>query len=195
MTHARQARSDTRARLLEAAWSTIRTHGLRGATSRRIAAAADANLGAITYHFGSKNDLIGRAAAAQLDRWMAPLTEALLADERDGGRRSDEVIAALLGTVGTATPDTRALLEIMIASDLGETGEILRDRLAGFHDVLRELMTRQRARGEIPDSVRPAAMAGLFTAFAFGLMVQEVTHTNPAPTPSIIGQLLTLLTT
>jgi hypothetical protein len=82
----------------------------------------------------------------------------------------------------------------LIAADLDDIAAAIRDRLAQFHHVLTDLMTRQRERGEIPDTVQPAAMSGLFTAFAFGLMVQEVTDTNPAPTPAIIGQLLSLLT-
>jgi AcrR family transcriptional regulator len=42
----------TRDRLLEAARDCVGRHGVARTTSRAIAAAAPANLGAITYHIG-----------------------------------------------------------------------------------------------------------------------------------------------
>jgi hypothetical protein len=36
-------------------------------------------------------------------------------------------------------------------------------------------------------------MAGMFTAFALGLLVQDLVDANPAPVSEIVGQLLALL--
>jgi len=47
----------TRERLLEAARELFAHHGYDGTSVRAITAAAEANLGAITYHFGSKEEL------------------------------------------------------------------------------------------------------------------------------------------
>ena len=48
---------DTPAALIHAARPIFATHGFDGASVRAITTAAGANLGAITYHFGSKRDL------------------------------------------------------------------------------------------------------------------------------------------
>jgi AcrR family transcriptional regulator len=45
---------DTRTALLRAATAVFADHGYAGATVRRITALAGVNLGAVTYHFGSK---------------------------------------------------------------------------------------------------------------------------------------------
>ena len=57
--HADQARAnpDAHARLLAAARAAFAQHGFDGASVRDITTAADVNLGAITYHFGSKDAL------------------------------------------------------------------------------------------------------------------------------------------
>ncbi|MCE9637493.1 MAG: CerR family C-terminal domain-containing protein [Planctomycetes bacterium] len=47
----------TRERLLEAAAKTIAERGFRDATVREICARAGANVAAVSYHFGSKDDL------------------------------------------------------------------------------------------------------------------------------------------
>ncbi|MAS03294.1 MAG: hypothetical protein CL534_01100 [Ahrensia sp.] len=49
--------ADTRAQLIEAALEIFGRLGYEGATTRQIAKAADANLAAIVYHFGSKEAL------------------------------------------------------------------------------------------------------------------------------------------
>jgi AcrR family transcriptional regulator len=53
---------DTRQRLIEAALKIFGDHGFEGASTRMLADAAEANLAAIPYHFGSKEGLY-RAAA------------------------------------------------------------------------------------------------------------------------------------
>jgi AcrR family transcriptional regulator len=46
-------------------------------TARAIAAESGANLASITYHFGSKDDLVTEAVIEGLDRWLADITEGL----------------------------------------------------------------------------------------------------------------------
>ena len=53
--------TSTRSRLIEATITSLRTKGVAGLTSREIAGAADVNLQAITYHFGSKDSLVAAA--------------------------------------------------------------------------------------------------------------------------------------
>ncbi|MGH8824233.1 MAG: TetR/AcrR family transcriptional regulator [Jiangellaceae bacterium] len=46
-------------------------------TARAIAEESGANLASITYHFGSKDDLVAEAVVAGLDRWLVEVSEGL----------------------------------------------------------------------------------------------------------------------
>jgi len=61
MTDARTASEQTRARLLEAAREVFSQHGFQGATVRKICRRAEANVAAVSYHFGSKDGLLAEA--------------------------------------------------------------------------------------------------------------------------------------
>ena len=64
-------------RLVQAAWDCVRASGMDGATSRAITTAAEANLGAITYHFGSKEALLGEAVGQAIEALVRPALDAL----------------------------------------------------------------------------------------------------------------------
>ncbi len=61
MSDAGTASEQTRARLLEAAREVFSQHGFQGATVREICRRAEANVAAVSYHFGSKNGLLAEA--------------------------------------------------------------------------------------------------------------------------------------
>ena len=186
--------SGTRARLLDATSRVIAAEGLRAATSRRITAKAGANLGAITYYFGSKNSLVAEAVVAQMQAWTQPLADALQADEQDDGGRTGAVIAALLARLGRNKREVRGVLEAVLAPDLGrDVCDALQAHLSSFQHVVADLIRHRQDGGEVPETVRPDAMAGMFTAFALGLLVQDLVDANPAPVSEIVGQLLALL--
>lgn len=65
----------TRCRILDAAERIFAEHGYAGASVRRITTAAQADLGAVRYHFGSKDALFG----AVLQRRLEPLVQQRLA--------------------------------------------------------------------------------------------------------------------
>ena len=52
------AEIDTRLRILDAAELLFTQHGFEGTTLRQITGAAEVNLAAVNYHFGSKEELI-----------------------------------------------------------------------------------------------------------------------------------------
>lgn len=196
MRMSEEGASGTRARLLDATWRILRDEGVRAATSRRITDEAGANLGAITYHFGSKDALISEAAVAGVAAWTAPMAAALLSDERHGGERTGLVINSLLALLKTSVDDARALLETVVAQDVDDVvRETLRDHLGEFQQLVAELMRRRQQRGEIPGTVQPEAMAGLFTAIALGLITQQVIDANPVPIDDMVAELLRLLAT
>jgi AcrR family transcriptional regulator len=66
--------TDTRDRILDAAEKLFAERGIAGASLRAITAAADANVAAVHYHFGSKDDLV----RAVVLRRLQPLNHARL---------------------------------------------------------------------------------------------------------------------
>jgi len=70
--------AETRARLIEAALDVFGRQGFEGATTRQIARAANANLAAILYHFGSK-EALHRAVAQHIVDSVSPRIGPLLA--------------------------------------------------------------------------------------------------------------------
>lgn len=73
----RQAGLRTQARLLDAALDLISERGEDGVTLRELTAAADANVAAVSYHFGSLKALCDAAVEHALERYLDAQQEAL----------------------------------------------------------------------------------------------------------------------
>jgi AcrR family transcriptional regulator len=93
------ASDQTRTAILTAAERLYAERGFGDVTLRDIVAAAEVNLAAVNYHFGSKDELIAelfvsRSLATNRER----LNELKLAEEAGGGRASiDSILRALVG--------------------------------------------------------------------------------------------------
>ena len=93
------ASDQTRAAILNAAERLYAERGFGDVTLRDIVAAAEVNLAAVNYHFGSKDELIAelfvsRSIATNRER----LNELKLAEEAGGGRADiDSILRALVG--------------------------------------------------------------------------------------------------
>jgi len=86
----------TKERILGAAETLFARHGFAGASLRQVTAAANVNLAAVNYHFGSKDNLIEEVFRRRLDelntRRIAALNDALAA----GAPRLEDVLAAFI---------------------------------------------------------------------------------------------------
>lgn len=71
-----EERDSTPDELIRAARALFASHGYDGTSVRQITAAAGANLGAITYHFGSKRELYDRVVAQCAEPLAATVTAA-----------------------------------------------------------------------------------------------------------------------
>lgn len=71
-----QAAPDTRERLLDAAERLFAAHGFAGTSVRQITDAAGANLGAVNYHFRSKEDLYVEVFHRRAALLTTPVVEA-----------------------------------------------------------------------------------------------------------------------
>jgi AcrR family transcriptional regulator len=85
----------TRAALLDAALARFSAHGYDGASIRDITREAGANLGAVTYHFGSKEALF----EAVVERALGPFTHAVA----DLAARTEPVLERIVRVARTAT--------------------------------------------------------------------------------------------
>lgn len=75
----REAGLRTQARLLDAALTLIADRGEDGVTLREVTDAAEANIAAVSYHFGSLKSLCGAAIEQALERYLNAQQEAVSA--------------------------------------------------------------------------------------------------------------------
>ena len=167
-----------RDRLVHATRVCVRTRGVADTSSRLIADTAGVNLGAITYYFGSKDELVGLALAEELREWTQPALERLAADDDPALR-----LLATVEVLGAAFDDHRdrvpGLLEVFVhtARDQDPDNAIVavwtdvRSRLAA---VIADL----RAREVIADWVDPDAMAALIVAVVAGTVINETVDSS-----------------
>jgi AcrR family transcriptional regulator len=97
----RQAGLRTQARLLDAALDLIAERGERGVTLRELTDAAEANVAAVSYHYGSLQSLCDAAVEHALERYLDAQQEAL---DALGSESTLEALAAAF-----ARPMIRAL--------------------------------------------------------------------------------------
>ena len=162
----------TRQRLLEATRECLGRKGLAGTTSRDIAGTAGANLAAITYYFGSKEELVAAALLEALRDWLSPTLE-VLARPGEPVERTVTAIQMLTTTFESHRSDAPLYLEALVqAPRMGE----LHQGLLGLWGELRELlvsqMSQMQAGGTLPGWIQPDAMASLLIAVANGLVLQ-----------------------
>lgn len=164
----------TREDLLDAARTCVRTHGLAGTTSREITTVAGANLAAITYHFGSKDDLIAEALFGELERRIQPALE-LLEGHGPPEQRVLSVVQALSVEFERSRKDTPVYFEALL---LAARDERYRRSALKLHRAVRthlaDVITDLQGAGIIPAWVTPDAMASLILSVANGIALQSV---------------------
>ena len=100
--------------LIAAARQLFATHGFDGTSVREITAAAGANIGAITYHFGSKQELYNQVVA----ECVTPLAESVLGSINSGAdvmSRVAALVRAYFEQISADDPDTgRLMMQAMV---------------------------------------------------------------------------------
>lgn len=86
----------TKERILGAAEDLFARHGFAGASLRQVTAAANVNLAAVNYHFGSKENLIEEVFRRRLDELNARRLAALAEVNADGKADLEQVLAAFI---------------------------------------------------------------------------------------------------
>jgi len=99
---------DTKERILDAAEQQFAANGFAGTSLRSITAAADVNLAAVNYHFGSKDALIEAVFARRLSPLNAERLRQLeraVADAGAAGPALERIVEAFVGPPIRASQD------------------------------------------------------------------------------------------
>lgn len=141
------AHSDTRSALLEAARQLFGAHGYDGTSVRELTRRARANLGAVTYHFGSKQSLY-EAVVTEAQRG---LLDRLRAVAETGGAPLDRLEAVVRTHFGylAQRPDVRRLLQQVLLS-----GRELPAAARGYLREIVGLVSALIAEGQAAGAIR-----------------------------------------
>lgn len=185
--------TDTSARLIAGTLQILKTDGLAGATSRAIAAASGVNLGGITYHFGSKDELLAQALLVAIRSWIEPAIDALRG-ETPPAVRMIEAIQALQRSFETARDLLPVYLEALVhanRSDALRRG--VQELLGELRGFLAEQIGELTQTGFLPAWVDPEAMASLLLATGDGLALHAATDPESMDQQAIAGQAMQVL--
>lgn len=139
----------TRDRLLAQASKLFATNGFDGVSVRAITAAAGANLGAVTYHFGSKRQLY----EAVLEQLMDSFAARIEATAHEGGPASERlgsIVRTIFGFFGEHPEAPRFMLREIALSGAPPPVALpyVRRNLAAITGVIRA----GQERGELRDA-------------------------------------------
>jgi TetR/AcrR family transcriptional regulator, regulator of biofilm formation and stress response len=151
-------------RIVDAALDVIAEHGVVGASSRAIAAAADVPLGSLTYHFSGLDDLREQAFRRHAAR-MAVVYEAHFAQVRTHADLVEAVTELVHGAAGADDRDWAIAYELYLAA--------LRD--PALREVTESWM--RRSRSVLERFVDPVTARGA-DALVEGLVMHLVLSTG-----------------
>jgi AcrR family transcriptional regulator len=183
----------TEAKLLQGTLECLRRNGLRGTTSRAIAAAAGVNLGAITYHFGSKDELVARALLTAVKGWIEPALEILRRD-MDPAERLLAAVDQLRSSFEGAREMLPLYLEALVAAPRHDTLRSGVEALLGeVRTLLSAQLREQRDSGYVPAWVDPDAMATLLVSTADGIALHATLEPEAVDPMAVATQAVQLL--
>jgi AcrR family transcriptional regulator len=185
--------NETRQRLLDATRRCVGGRGLARTTSRDITAAAEANLAAITYHFGSKDELVAEALLAGLREWIEPgLTALAEADDPATGMLT--AVQALLASFDAHRDEAPAHLEALVqASRLPALQAGVTELWSDLRGQLSAQIREMQAADLLPNWIDPEPMAALLVAVATGVVLQATVDPDGPAVDAMAAQFAGLL--
>jgi AcrR family transcriptional regulator len=179
--------------LIEGTLRVLRDRGLAATTSRDIAAATGVNLQAITYHFGSKDELVSMALLHAVRSWVVPALD-VLHSETDPAVRVLRAVSALQDAYDRGRDLVPVYLEALVHSSrhpgLREGVVTLLSEVRAF---LADQIAAMKVSGALPAWVEPPAMAMLLVAAADGIALHGVLEPAGPSTHEVAAQALRLL--
>jgi AcrR family transcriptional regulator len=175
--------ADNRAALLKGARQCLEEIGYAHTTARDVASAAGVSLGAISYHFGSKEELMNEAIAEGFRDW-ADRFATLINDI--GAQGPDAIIRQAIPEFYRLMSQSRPLMVGFIdAMTQAEHVPVLREQLAEQYR-----QSRASASGMITGilgpqlseaGLDPTVLSSLFLALVDGLVMQYLVDPDATP--------------
>lgn len=140
------SKPDTRERILDAAEQLIAENGIGSTSLRHIIAAAEVNLAAVHYHFGSKQALIEAVYARHIqpvNRERLRRLEALKAASQGEALPLEALLEAFLCPIvlmESENPARKQLVRQLFGRIHAESGEIRERTLGQFREVLEQFI-------------------------------------------------------
>jgi AcrR family transcriptional regulator len=178
------AQTSHREQLLAGAIECLRTKGYARTTARDIAAAANANLASIGYHFGSKEALLNEAITRTCEEWTTRLGEAAFASDATSplGQMAASWVA-MLASFEELRPVLTGFVEAVGQSAWSEE---LRAEMARHYRTVRsavaDMVTTSLGESANDPGIDPEAVASFLIAVCDGLVLQWLL--DPARTPN-----------
>ncbi|WP_063045208.1 MULTISPECIES: TetR/AcrR family transcriptional regulator [Nocardia] len=185
-----------RDKLLLGALECIRTLGYGATTSRDIARASGANVASISYHFGSKEQLLEQALTQCFYGWTDRLEAALAAGSAATSLREQlvSIFRATVDSFADTRPEVHACVESFAPALRSDT---VRAALADGYQRVRERaqeLTRQAiAPYGIDNSLDLRATTSVVLAIIDGLMIQWIADPDTTPNAEEVANALAAL--
>jgi AcrR family transcriptional regulator len=181
-------------RLIRATLESLRRNGLEATTSREIARIAGTYLQAITYHFGSKDELVAEALVRAIQTWIGPARTILRSKNEDPAARMIAAVQSLQTAFNRAKPLMPVYVEALLHT---RTNDRIRARVRHIMRELRKLLVDQMAELRdarfLPSWLEPEPMATLLLSTADGLALHATIDPKSIDHEAVAGQVVQLL--
>ena len=167
-----------RERLLRAALECLREKGYAATTARDIARAADVSLGAIGYHYGSKDALLHEAIGLGFREWTEHVATRVFAEP--AASPADRLRLSLDATIESFTDQRPLLLAFVEALAPAARAPELRERLAQqyresraqFGVLLSAAMGERATDEEVDIEVLSSVLVAIFDGFVLQWLLE-----------------------
>jgi AcrR family transcriptional regulator len=181
-------RRGNREALLEAAVDCIQERGYGRTTARDLVEASGTNLGAIGYHFESKEALLNEALAECGRRWLRHIADVAARTGVDGGDGWQQTVTAAHRALQEGRPIAIGYLEAWTQS---QRSPDLREQLSAhyreFRTATAAIVTSSAPEGSTVDL---EALSAVLVAVADGLIVQWLLEPEAIPDPTRLARAL-----
>jgi AcrR family transcriptional regulator len=171
-----------RDQILEGAIECVQTRGVAATTTRDIAAASNASLASIPYHFGSKDALMDQALLETIRRYSGHVRNQAFAGEAPPPQA---LAKSLIATVDSFTEARPLLISLMEAHVKAIHSEPLRERVAANRRAAVEQIATSVSDGlGLEDELSAAqtrAISVLILALIDGLMLSWLIDEGSVP--------------
>jgi AcrR family transcriptional regulator len=172
----------TKTALLEAAKQLIGERGYAGTSVRDLAAASGANLGAVNYHFGSRENLLNEAMLEFFQEWAGRSAEVDVDPTAEPLRQLAERSRPMVDGIAAAQPAFVMALEALLqARRSPELHRRLVEHYAELRRQATEGMAATKRGSELPPRFLEVA-ASYMIAVVDGLQVQALLDPQAIPT-------------